>query len=232
MTTAQIEILDLAKEMGFENWLGDDQTKGWYTCLLTGKKFRGEVAKKMIEEQEEAMKERQSEIGNQEADEEIKSEEEQVQGSLFSDLAEMEIDPEAADQDGPQAAQGKLPEARIGKSKIRVISKEGDNTPDTSVVVMGTETEDGGDTLGVLHVNGMIDKITEKLAVHLEIKMVEGKPVKMTTIHCADCGTERQIKVQDKFQVTRCPDCQKKHRNRKRAERRRQLRAEAKSDNE
>jgi hypothetical protein len=40
-------------------------------------------------------------------------------------------------------------------------------------------------------------------------KVVAGPTVK---IKCSDCGTEREIKVQDKFQVRRCVDCQKEHR--------------------
>ena len=39
---------------------------------------------------------------------------------------------------------------------------------------------------------------------------------KLVTIHCVDCGAERQIKVQDQFQTTRCTDCQKKFRAAKR----------------
>lgn len=39
---------------------------------------------------------------------------------------------------------------------------------------------------------------------------------KLVTINCADCGAERQIKVQDRFQVTRCESCQKKFRAAKR----------------
>ena len=34
-----------------------------------------------------------------------------------------------------------------------------------------------------------------------------------TTIQCVDCGKTRVIKVQDKFQVERCAQHQKEHRN-------------------
>jgi hypothetical protein len=34
----------------------------------------------------------------------------------------------------------------------------------------------------------------------------------MTTIKCIDCGTEREIKVQDAFQVKRCVECQNAYR--------------------
>ena len=38
------------------------------------------------------------------------------------------------------------------------------------------------------------------------------KEITKTTIKCVDCGTEREIKVQDKFQVTRCKQCQRQRR--------------------
>src|SRR5690606_8883836 len=66
-------------------------------------------------------------------------------------------------------------------------------------------------------------KITKRLVVHIQ---TVGRPVKTTTINCVDCGKERVIKVQDAFQVKRCVDCQKKHRNRRRAECRREKRAQ------
>ncbi|AZS49237.1 hypothetical protein BpsS140_00044 [Bacillus phage vB_BpsS-140] len=80
------------------------------------------------------------------------------------------------------------------------------------------------DILGNLHGNGMTDKITNKLAKHLEDNMTSGKSVKMVQITCIedDCNNTRQIKVQDKFQVKRCVDCQKKHRNKLRSQRRRE----------
>lgn len=47
-----------------------------------------------------------------------------------------------------------------------------------------------------------------------------------TVIRCVDCGAERTVKVQDKFQVKRCVAHQKDHRNALR----RQKRANAKKD--
>ena len=69
-------------------------------------------------------------------------------------------------------------------------------------------------------------KITERLVAHIQ---TAGRPMKTTTINCVDCGKERVIKVQDAFQVKRCVDCQKKYRNRRRAERRREKRAQEKA---
>lgn len=67
------------------------------------------------------------------------------------------------------------------------------------------------------------------------LMVAETKETKKTTkergsstkiIKCADCGEEREVKIQDVFQVTRCKDCQKKYRNKKRAERQKAKRAE------
>lgn len=69
-------------------------------------------------------------------------------------------------------------------------------------------------------------KITERLAAHIQ---TASRPMKTTTINCVDCGKERVIKVQDAFQVKRCVSCQKKYRNRRRAERRREKRAQEKA---
>jgi predicted Zn-ribbon and HTH transcriptional regulator len=163
----------------------------------------------MLNEQAVAMNERQAEIEQADAiDEENEIELiEQIEADLAYDDAV-----EAVERENAGFA------ATIGAKPTR-----------KAVITLNHIAVEGEDTLGVLHSSGVIDKITDKLAVHLEIKMVEGKPVKMTTIECEDCGKERQIKVQDVFQVTRCPECQKKHRNKKRAERRRQQRAEAKA---
>ena len=66
-------------------------------------------------------------------------------------------------------------------------------------------------------------KMTERLIAHIQ---TVSRPVKTTTINCVDCGKERVIKVQDAFQVKRCVSCQKKYRNRRRAEHRREKRAQ------
>jgi hypothetical protein len=68
---------------------------------------------------------------------------------------------------------------------------------------------------------------TERLADHVALS--GGKGIRLVEIKCQDCTSMRTIKVQDQFQVTRCVVCQKKHRNKIRAERRRQKRLEAKA---
>ena len=61
--------------------------------------------------------------------------------------------------------------------------------------------------------NDLDADITEKLMNHLTETNITGKTCKMVKINCVDCGRERIIKVQDQFQVKRCPECQKAHRN-------------------
>lgn len=67
--------------------------------------------------------------------------------------------------------------------------------------------------------------ITERLMNHLTETNVIGKTCKMVKINCIDCGRERIIKVQDQFQVCRCQDCQRKHRNAMRRARRAEKKA-------
>lgn len=49
------------------------------------------------------------------------------------------------------------------------------------------------------------------------------------TLNCVDCGAERIIAIQDKFQVTRCVACQKKAQNKKRSEKKTAKAREARS---
>lgn len=62
------------------------------------------------------------------------------------------------------------------------------------------------------------DKATEP-----EAKVAKEPKVTHITIKCADCGVDREIKVQDKHQVTRCTKCQDVHRKEKRKEYRKNL---------
>ena len=55
--------------------------------------------------------------------------------------------------------------------------------------------------------------MTRKLSRHITIANMNKQTPKLIVINCCDCGAERTIKVQDQFQVKRCPECQKAHRN-------------------
>ena len=47
-----IKMTNIAKKSGFEHWLGEEKnSRGWYTCEITGKNFRGEKAQEMLEAQ-------------------------------------------------------------------------------------------------------------------------------------------------------------------------------------
>jgi hypothetical protein len=48
-------------------------------------------------------------------------------------------------------------------------------------------------------------------------------PGKTTFIECTDCGTKREVKMQDVHQVLRCLGCQRSHQNQKRRQRREYL---------
>lgn len=55
--------------------------------------------------------------------------------------------------------------------------------------------------------------MTRKLSRHITVANMNKQTPKLIVINCCDCGAERTIKVQDRFQVKRCPECQKAHRN-------------------
>lgn len=149
------EQLERAKMAGVENWIDPNtQSKGWYTCLLTGKKMRGQQAQDQITRQEVLVSEWTREINS-------------MKDSM----------------DGEAEIQ-----AEIEKPK--------------KIVGVDVMVEFKGETLTV--------KSTPTLVAHQMTG--DTKKIKTTLINCVDCGTQREIKVQDIFQVKRCPHCQAEHR--------------------
>lgn len=203
MNTIDIEVVELAKEMGFENWIDvESKNRGWYTCSITGAKFRGQVAEDMIAQQEIAITERQGEIETNEESEQMSA------GLLATVTADIEMEEQ---MDAELEAFGEIESTEKKEARQGMVRTITPRMMEEEVVPFN-------------------EHITERLVDHVQVQMLVGKAVKLTAIKCEDCGAEREIKVQDAFQVTRCPGCQKKHRNRKRAERRRQQRAEAKAN--
>lgn len=149
------EQLERAKMAGVENWIDPNtQSKGWYTCLLTGKKMRGQQAQDQITRQEVLVGEWTREINS-------------MKDSM----------------DGEAEIQ-----AEIEKPK--------------KIVGVDVMVEFKGETLTV--------KSTPTLVAHQMTG--NAKKIKTTLINCIDCGAQREIKVQDIFQVKRCPHCQAEHR--------------------
>ena len=145
------EQLERAKMAGVENWIDPStQNKGWYTCLLTGKKMRGQMAQDQIERQEALISEWEREI--EEMNDDMKN------------------------------------ESETEKPK--------------KVVGVDVMVNFQGETLTA--------SATPTLVVHKMTK--DAKKIKTTIINCIDCGAPREIKVQDMFQVKRCPHCQAEHR--------------------
>lgn len=157
-------LLEIAKDLGAQNWLAEESNKGWYTCLITGKKFRGVDAEEIQAEMNRYVKVINAAENQQEA------------------MGEIAM---AEDQE--------------------------------NVVVVEQEDE----------------TMTHRLENHIALRTAAhgGKPkgIKLVSINCEDCGEERIIKVQDLHQVKRCVSCQKAHRNRVRAEKRREKRAAEKT---
>lgn len=149
------EQLERARMAGVENWIDPNtQSKGWYTCLLTGKKMRGQQAQDQITRQEVLVGEWTREINS-------------MKDSM----------------DGEAEIQ-----AEIEKPK--------------KIIGVDVMVEFKGETLTV--------KSTPTLVAHQMTG--NAKKIKTTLINCIDCGAQREIKVQDIFQVKRCPHCQAEHR--------------------
>lgn len=157
------KIRNMAEEIGREYWLDETSSnKGWYTCVLTGKKFRGTKAKQMIEEQREY-----------ELEEEAK-------------LIKQEIIIEQADEDNILEYK---PLVNISKDTLKPI-------PVVHVIHQSNDQ--------------IIEAVRTKI---LDIRLEIEQRAKTTIIYCEDCGIAREIKIQDKFQVRRCPECQREYRN-------------------
>lgn len=177
--------------------------RGWFTCEKTGKKFRGEKATEQFKAQQEAIDEA--------------AEQEFLESDEASDQAEAENKQFAAiinasiNHDEDKASAKALIEAVAGKPMVEQAVK---------IVTNPIEA-------------GAMPDATPKLVEHVEIQIISGKPMPtLTTIACVDCGASRTIKVQDVFQVKRCEDCQKKHRNTLRSQRRKEKLAQAEAGNE
>lgn len=162
-------LSEIAKDLGAQNWLEEESNRGWYTCLITGKKFRGSDAEKIQEEMNKFMKVINAAENKQEA----------------------------------------IAEVAMAEDREEEFNHEIDNA------VAGLEQED--------------EVMTHRLENHIQERAAahggHPKGVKLVSINCTDCDEERIIKVQDLHQVKRCVSCQKKHRNRMRAEKRREKRA-------
>lgn len=166
------EMVQIAKEGNFENWLNPESTgRGWYTCILTNKKFRGDQAMEMLKAQEDYLIEL-------EADNSVPVGEADVE-----EIIEM----------------------------IEEIKEKETPVVKASAPVIWNDVAVGGQEIKAMR--------TENLDTHIAIEtQIKKKPVKTTIIYCCDCGAPREIKVQDQFQVKRCPICQKAYRNLKRRE--------------
>lgn len=218
----RIEAIEAVK-MDAVNWIEEGTAvKGWYTCTITGKKFRGADAAAQLEKQEVAIERMlqmaaDCEMENEmDAELEFFAEQEPAIGEEQAKAIEEAANEEIASADSTDTDE----EAMTGEINAEPVVNTA--TVQVNVDVKGHEA----DTLGAVHMTlgNDIGKITETLMLHIEDEAIKGKGVKLVTIQCVDCGADRLIKPQDVFQVKRCENCQKKHRNKMRAERRREKR--------
>ena len=163
------KYIERARIEGFTNWLSEEANRGWHTCLLTGKKFRGQEAKDMIEMQKQAIIEWETEA---------KQEEAEYEAQVIADIEQYYLESQEAEQT---------------------------NTENDHAEALILDDDDGIE---------VTDNLRQYLLTHPGTKTI--------VINCSDCGKKRRIKPQDAFQVKRCVSCQKKHRNKLRAERHKQ----------
>lgn len=71
----------------------------------------------------------------------------------------------------------------------------------------------------------ILREVADKMTARLQGHLLQRGGVELVTIRCQDCGAERLIKPQDRFQVKRCVACQEAHRRARKAARRRAKRA-------
>lgn len=164
------EQLELAKRNDFPNWIDPNNcNRGWYTCLLTGQKFRGEKAYNMLADQDQAIADY---LKAENAGKDAQDYEQEITNDIENEI-EDDIEEDA------EEAQSKKPVALVQMVEV----------------VGGFFTE--------VH-------LTPTLNNHKATG--NKKQIKTVIINCIDCGTPREIKVQDTFQVKRCPHCQAEHR--------------------
>lgn len=133
----------------------------------------------------------------------------------------MKLEQEAAEEEAEQIEEVEVVEGKIPANALDI---------DMDVPVIDTETGDWWEIEDGVKGTVFPSEVgaTDRLKVHIATEAtVKGAVPKMIVIECQDCGESRLIKVQDQFQVTRCKECQRKHRNAKRRQKRAEKKAQA-----
>lgn len=268
----------VAQDSGREYWIDSTPNGGWYTCILTGKKFRNkDEVITMLEEQG-------SYLMNLEELPEITQFEAQLLNAMRSNEYNDVITSDsptwaftAVDNSGlKKGVAGAIIANLIKKNLVWWESKGSNGEEDTiGLTELGiklfdsadgedctwggpklidvskckpsseADTLESADTAGILKGSNLTKTVTTKSESVVSVKAnVDGKEImvirteklnirlgveqksKTVIIHCVDCGIPREIKVQDVFQVKRCPNCQKANRNAMRKLRRQEKQAD------
>lgn len=202
--------MEIAVKVGAVNWIEEGTAvAGWYTCILTGKKFRSAGAEAQFALQAELIEAAEAAQAAQE---------------YYAEIASGGEEPEVVEAN-EQALDGQADREDIDFNKVDLDG------------LTANEAERLAEDLNVLN-RPQYDHLTQRQSnmsgklwdhIHSEAAFVAAPDgVKLISIDCCDCGVERKIKPQDAFQVKRCAICQNKHRNAVRAEKRKAKRAEAK----
>lgn len=232
-------IITVAKQQ-LGQWITEGTAvRGWYTCEITGKKFRGANAEEQFAKQNQTMEEIKMEdikmtVG---AGKEITSTTEENKDNTVEvhvdhvimpenlvdiDAGEEQTDAEETKeeaQETPVVAQEEKPKAKKPQ-KLKEINLADIKEKYPHVVAIVdidvSDQEDNieADSMGVMHMS--FPALSEKLTYKTENEMIKGKRVfRFYEIEC-DCGESRIIKPQDAFQVKRCEVCTEEWRKAKR----------------
>lgn len=204
-----------AKDM--ENWIIEGSAiRGWYTCIKTGKKFRGADAEAQFKIQAEAIDKADKEFEAAiEADIEMENEMDaeltpEVQHAAKMALVNAASTEVASDKEGKPKAP-RAPRKPKGIDAEAIKAKYPHVTDVITINIEDSRAEEG-DTMGILHTEfpaPMSTKLMEQICGEIEAGK---RTFHLVRIACVDCGETRVIKSQDAFQVKRCEACTTEYR--------------------
>jgi len=196
----QINQMELAVKAGAKNWIEEGTAvAGWYTCTLTGKKFRSSGAQAQFELQAQLI--------------------DQIMGEMAAASEEPEV-VEANEQALDGQAEREEVEIDFNKVDLDTLTVDQQERLMEDLGVLNRPQYDAF----VQQQSNMSGKLWDH--IHSEAAMTTAQNgVALVEIKCCDCGAKRMIKPQDVFQVKRCAICQNKHRNAQRAAKRKAKRA-------
>lgn len=190
-------------------WLEEGTAnRGWYTCIITGKKMRGEEAREQLAMQEQSIQDMMEVIQELEGEEE-ESQETQEDISLPLENSE-----------GIAVADSNSEPKKVAHKRKLSLDEVQEKYPHVIKIVnieFTDEDMNNKDYMGLLQTKADLQGISDSLADWLCLQMDTGKnDFCFYRIKCGDCKEYRVIKPQDAFQVKRCDNCSRAYKNQRR----------------